>query len=85
MYTITLCEKCPNTELFLVRIFLYSDTLHAVSGPFFQNQSTFFNFQKRAGEAFPFSLYLRAYIVDFEQVNAGREENLVFEPERYDI
>ena len=21
----TLCEKCPNTELFLVRIFLYSD------------------------------------------------------------
>ena len=22
--TIPLCEKCPNTELFLVRIFLYS-------------------------------------------------------------
>ena len=50
MDTITLCEKCPNTELFLVRIFLYLDTFHAVSGPFFQNQGTFFNFQKRAGE-----------------------------------
>ena len=22
---ITLCEKCPNTKLFLVRIFLFSD------------------------------------------------------------
>ena len=22
---VTLCKKCPNTELFLVRIFLYSD------------------------------------------------------------
>ena len=24
-------EKCPNTWLFLVRIFLYSDTFHAVA------------------------------------------------------
>ena len=32
--TKTLCEKCPNTELFLVRIFLYSDNFHVVRGIF---------------------------------------------------
>ena len=26
----SLREKCPNTEFFLVRIFLHSDTFHAV-------------------------------------------------------
>ena len=26
----TLREKCPNTEVYLVRIFLYLDTLHTV-------------------------------------------------------
>ena len=28
---LSLREKCPNTELFLVRIFPHSDTFHAVS------------------------------------------------------
>ena len=30
LLTLTLREKCPNTELFLVSIFPYLDTFHAV-------------------------------------------------------
>ena len=30
-YYLTLCEKCPNTEIFLVRIFPYSDGIDVFS------------------------------------------------------
>ena len=39
---ISLCEKCPNTELFLVRIFLYADWIrtrnNSVFGHFSRNE-----------------------------------------------
>ena len=31
--SLTLCEKCPNTELLLVRIFLYSVQIHENTDP----------------------------------------------------
>ena len=47
-----LCEKCPNKELFLVRVFEYRKIRN-------RNNSVFGNFSRSAGD---FDLELRLYV-----------------------